>query len=313
MYKKQLFTDRSELTEYFNQAHEGRFDIIQLSPEPLKCLCEELLLNQIQLYWTRIYHPVIWSFQPNRADLRLNLVTTHTDEFTLWGNLFDQQTIVTQGNTEPTEGYQNGITQHLQLVLAEDFANTIGLPTGRNFCLRGLPIDRIHRLTAICDNAKNQLEELAQSDKTMLLHLGDYWNRVLTRELQETLCQVIENPEVSIDELTPTKPFQTVQELQKLFGTTLHEESVQVSDLAERIGVTERTIYSAFKASFGVGPRQIIEILRLHEFRKRLLEADPNRQTVTEIAFDLGFFEIGRIAQKYKKQFGELPKNTLKK
>ncbi|GLP96047.1 helix-turn-helix domain-containing protein [Paraferrimonas sedimenticola] len=313
MYKKQRFTERSELAEYFNQAYDGQFDIIQLSPGPLECLCEQLILEQIQLYWTSIYHPVMWSFQPNRADLRMNLVLSQTDEFTLWGNAFDEQTIVIQGNKDTTEGYQNGVTQHLQLVLSEELAGSIGLPTDRNFCLRGLAIEQVQRLVAICDCAKLQLESFQNSDSDLLEQLAAYWNQAIAVELTETFSQVLEDPDVTIDELAPTKPFATVQELQKLFGTTLHEESIQVADLAEQIGVSERTVYNAFKDSFGVGPRQIIELLRLYEFRKRLLEAEAERQTVTEIAFDLGLFEIGRIAQRYKKQFGELPNETLKR
>ena len=39
--------------------------------------------------------------------------------------------------------------------------------------------------------------------------------------------------------------------------------------------------------------------------------ADADSQKVTDIATTLGFFELGRFAQRYRQHFGETPSTTL--
>jgi AraC family ethanolamine operon transcriptional activator len=47
--------------------------------------------------------------------------------------------------------------------------------------------------------------------------------------------------------------------------------------------------------------------------RRALREADPQRETVGDIAARWGFWHLSRFAADYKEMFGELPSNTLKK
>ena len=52
-------------------------------------------------------------------------------------------------------------------------------------------------------------------------------------------------------------------------------------------------------------------MLRLSEARRALLAADCKRITVTEIATEFGFLELGRFSVEYRKVFGESPSKTL--
>ncbi|MGE6473330.1 helix-turn-helix domain-containing protein [Serratia proteamaculans] len=42
---------------------------------------------------------------------------------------------------------------------------------------------------------------------------------------------------------------------------------------------------------------------------------DPSShvRNVTELAMDFGFLHLGRFSENYRKQFGELPSDTLKR
>jgi AraC-like DNA-binding protein len=51
---------------------------------------------------------------------------------------------------------------------------------------------------------------------------------------------------------------------------------------------------------------------RMHLARLALMQADPAVATVTQIATDVGFWELGRFSVQYKWLFGESPSATLK-
>jgi AraC-like DNA-binding protein len=52
-------------------------------------------------------------------------------------------------------------------------------------------------------------------------------------------------------------------------------------------------------------------MLRLSQVRGALLSARGQFVTVTEIATDFGFAELGRFSVEYRKVFGESPSETL--
>jgi AraC-like DNA-binding protein len=52
-------------------------------------------------------------------------------------------------------------------------------------------------------------------------------------------------------------------------------------------------------------------MLRLSQVRGALLSARGQLVTVTEIATDFGFAELGRFSVEYRKVFGESPSETL--
>jgi AraC-like DNA-binding protein len=91
------------------------------------------------------------------------------------------------------------------------------------------------------------------------------------------------------------------------------DEALSISALAEQIGVPERTLRTSFQRCYGLSPIEYLRVDRLHQARRLLLASCPDATTVTQIAFRLGFWDIGRFAGSYRKLFGELPSETLRK
>jgi AraC family ethanolamine operon transcriptional activator len=91
------------------------------------------------------------------------------------------------------------------------------------------------------------------------------------------------------------------------------EPQVSVSDLAIACGVSERTLRTAFREYFGIGPKAYRNLRVLHLVRRELIKATAVCSTVSDILTQYGVWEHGRFAQSYQKQFGELPSQTLRK
>lgn len=88
-------------------------------------------------------------------------------------------------------------------------------------------------------------------------------------------------------------------------------ESVAIDNLADAIDVPRRTLHRSFKELYGMGPQGYLRLVRLHMFREALLTGDHTG--IADAALGAGFQHFGRAAQYYHKQFGELPKQTLRR
>jgi AraC-like DNA-binding protein len=62
-----------------------------------------------------------------------------------------------------------------------------------------------------------------------------------------------------------------------------------------------------------MGPHRYLWLRRMHLARRALAKADPSAATVTSIANDCGFGELGRFAVAYHGLFGEAPSATLRR
>ncbi|TFG38706.1 MAG: helix-turn-helix domain-containing protein [Candidatus Aminicenantes bacterium] len=68
----------------------------------------------------------------------------------------------------------------------------------------------------------------------------------------------------------------------------------------------------AFQENLGISPQAYFTLRRLDLLQRALIEANPENSSVTDIAMQYGFHELGRFASVYRRQFGELPSETLR-
>ncbi len=78
----------------------------------------------------------------------------------------------------------------------------------------------------------------------------------------------------------------------------------RVSGLADRVGVSIRTLEREFEKCLGISPKSWLRELRVHT-AKRLLE-DGMRPH--DVAANLGFKRLSRFADEYRHYFGERPR-----
>ncbi len=90
------------------------------------------------------------------------------------------------------------------------------------------------------------------------------------------------------------------------------EAPLSLPALTAALGVGQRTVFNAFNAVFGMSPLAFQRALQLDRVRRQLLAA-PAGATVTTLALDEGVEHLGRFAGAYRRQFGELPSETLRR
>jgi transcriptional regulator GlxA family with amidase domain len=89
-------------------------------------------------------------------------------------------------------------------------------------------------------------------------------------------------------------------------------EALPIAHLSLLVGVSERGLRNAFNAVRGMSPKRSVIHGRLNEVHRALRDPRGTGVTVTDIATQHGFFELGRFAGRYKAVFGETPSQTLR-
>jgi AraC family ethanolamine operon transcriptional activator len=84
-------------------------------------------------------------------------------------------------------------------------------------------------------------------------------------------------------------------------------------ELASHVGVTDRTLLRTFQEAYGVPPKRYLMLRELHHIRRILRASTTHDATVTDVLSRNGIWEFGRFAARYRRQFGELPSETVRR
>ncbi len=89
-------------------------------------------------------------------------------------------------------------------------------------------------------------------------------------------------------------------------------EPVYVAEICAAIGVSGSRLRNCCQEQLGMGPIHYLWLRRMHLARRALLDADAGSKTVTQVATEYGFWELGRFSVGYRTLFGESPSDTIK-
>jgi len=126
-------------------------------------------------------------------------------------------------------------------------------------------------------------------------------------QLIETLASAREKPEIppsSVRDLAVRRALQLID------GQPDQPHTVQAICQAAR--VSRRTLDYAFREHFGVTPKAYLKAVRLNGVRRELRDAEAGT-VIADVANRWGFWHMGQVAADYRRLFGELPSQTLKR
>jgi AraC-like DNA-binding protein len=89
-------------------------------------------------------------------------------------------------------------------------------------------------------------------------------------------------------------------------------DPLDLEQLARQSGIGIRSLQLGFKRHFGASISSVLQDIRLQQLHARLSKAGPDERVI-DIAFDLGFTHLSRMAGVYRAKFGESPSATLRK
>ena len=159
-------------------------------------------------------------------------------------------------------------------------------------------------------NLHKAAADLATTAPSILMH--PEVARAMEQQLVRTMIECITDPATE----EKYRPRRQQAPVMRRFEQVIDERENQplyVTDLCAEIGVTDRTLRLHCQEQLGMSPHRYLWIRRMNLAHRALALADATRNTVTEIANDFGFGELGRFAVSYRSLFGETPSATLRR
>jgi PAS domain S-box-containing protein len=89
------------------------------------------------------------------------------------------------------------------------------------------------------------------------------------------------------------------------------DKKFKVEELAAKFGISSRKIFRHF-ASRGTTLMEFVKDIRLQKVRQKLVSPEITT-AVTGVSLECGFNNLGHFARDYRKKFGELPSETLRR
>jgi len=91
-------------------------------------------------------------------------------------------------------------------------------------------------------------------------------------------------------------------------------DSISAAELCAETQCSQRTLEKGFSNRFAVTPKKYINCLRLSRVHKGLLNFEAQGcDSIIELAASQGFWHMGQFAADYRRIYGELPSDTLKR
>ncbi len=89
------------------------------------------------------------------------------------------------------------------------------------------------------------------------------------------------------------------------------DSAITIGALADAAGVSARTLFEGFRRFRGTTPMALLKAVRLERAYEELMRSSG--ESVTDVAVKWGFVHLGRFARTYRRRFGELPSETLRR
>jgi AraC-like DNA-binding protein len=152
-------------------------------------------------------------------------------------------------------------------------------------------------------------------------HLAEHAPEVISapeaaRGLEQALIEAIVGCIVTPDRREDTAAQRRHAVIMQRFHAALEasvDKPIYLPELCKSIGASGRTLRAVCREHLGLSPKRYLLLQRMHLARRALHEAAGTDRTVTDIATEFGFWELGRFAVAYKAQFGQSPSQTLRR
>ncbi|HEX5339080.1 MAG TPA: helix-turn-helix domain-containing protein [Gallionella sp.] len=145
----------------------------------------------------------------------------------------------------------------------------------------------------------NQYPALLQSEK---------FRRQMREGVVSCLIDILDDRQTSISSESLNKRWHIVRQTREYLHDA-QDTAVEIETICRQLGVSRRTLQYSFQEQVGMNPVAYLRAQRLNAVRQMLKQGS----SVTDAATAWGFWHFGHFSQEYKKLFGELPSDTLRR
>jgi AraC family ethanolamine operon transcriptional activator len=182
--------------------------------------------------------------------------------------------------------------------------------------LRGRPLAPAGtdaRLVLASGTAKHELVHRWMTLLTGALRLGrDLTDRRIAAQLEATVLEALLTSALTSGRDAPLVERRRAALRARQYMVLNMDEPLTIQDICLASRTTQRTLHLGFRDAFGTSPKRFLKALRLNAIHRDLQRAKPN-ETVTDLACRRGFFHFSNFAADYRRLFGELPSETLRR
>jgi AraC-like DNA-binding protein len=136
--------------------------------------------------------------------------------------------------------------------------------------------------------------------------------RALEQALLEAMVACIASENAPVAHNIDHRHGAVARRLEEFLDANL-DRTVYVEELCKATGVSYPTLRGCCQDLLGMSPKRYLWLRRMNLARRALSIADPLATSVTEIATDHGFWELGRFSVAYRSLFGEPPSTSLRR
>ena len=136
--------------------------------------------------------------------------------------------------------------------------------------------------------------------------------RALEHALVHAMVSCISGGEAAETSSTHHRHAMIVRRLEEVLEAT-PDRTLYLAELCAATGASDRTLRACCQEYLGMSPMRYLWLRRMYLARRGLRIADPTATTVTEVATNFGFWELGRFSVAYRSLFGESPSAALRR
>jgi len=170
-----------------------------------------------------------------------------------------------------------------------------------------------HRFWDPVEDQHDRLREILESLVIVATQEGNEglkrWHKVFNEGLPQSLLSMVAGESSQAKSTIPKFRAAALDRAIALLGS-YEQMPVSVEALCKLSGTSWATLQRAFKNEFQVTPKAYMKTRCLAAVQTELIRQGP-KAVISEIANHWGFWHMGSFASDYKKQFGELPSQTL--
>lgn len=297
---RQVFPDIETLQDAANSA-ASPLTYVPLGPEQGPTEWEDLLTDGVRVSRVRFAAPMYVQYKITPSGSQYVLPLWTPDPPTIDGEVLDRGTVWTGHPHQEGRAVFNGPMEVLDLLLPAEGDPPQGDPGPNGVRYVG----------------PSASDEISARAVRALLLLAAGATPAQLRSAAESVGDALRSGLAQTGPMTcPSQATGDVTDEQLVDRALAHiQDSTDpsVAELAAHVGASRSALYRSFHNVCGIGPYEFVQSRRLTLLHERLLGASPVPGRISREAAALGLHHFGHMARHYRRLFGELPSETLKR